>query len=179
MNEKFKKYTDEETFEKIVSFPNIAAMWEHRVAVYGNNVAVIDGDSGVQAQAHTVDVPYASRIAYLERLEQDLYQDYQALNIAEISSRNKTATEIMAAYQLLDHKADQFEYCVLDFLEAIFAVAGIEETPGFVRSRITNQTEETQKVLLAAQYLDEETILKKLPWLTPEEVQAVLERKRE
>ena len=50
MNEKFKKYTDEETFSKIVDFPNIAAMWEHRVSQYGNNAAVIDGDSHTYAE---------------------------------------------------------------------------------------------------------------------------------
>ena len=32
-------------------------------------------------------------------------------------------------------------------------------------------------VLMAATYLDDETILNKLPWLTPEEVQEILKRK--
>ena len=44
MNEKFKRYTDEETFSKIVSFPNITAMWEDRVATYGDRVAIVDGE---------------------------------------------------------------------------------------------------------------------------------------
>lgn len=37
--------------------------------------------------------------------------------------------------------------------------------------------EQTQMVLMAATYLDDETILNKLPWLTPEEVQEVLKRR--
>ncbi|MBP3392702.1 MAG: acyl--CoA ligase [Clostridia bacterium] len=50
MNEKFRKYTDEETFSKIVSFPCIAAMWEDRVATYGDRVAIVDGETYTYAQ---------------------------------------------------------------------------------------------------------------------------------
>lgn len=133
-------------------------------------------DDGVTAEAHTFDVPYQSRVAYLERLEHDLYRDAQILNIDSLSAAAKTATEINAAYQPMDNKVDQFEYCVIEFLQDIFAIAGIEDTPTFKRSRIVNQLEQTQMVLMAAQYLDDETILNKLPWLTPEEVQDALER---
>lgn len=139
--------------------------------------AVVDGDSGAKAEAHTMEVPYASRVAYLERLEQDMCRDFQALDINSISAAAKTATEINAAYQPLDNKVDQFEYCVIEFLQGIFAIAGIEDNPTFKRSRIVNQNEQTQMVLMAAQYLDDETLLNKLPWLTPEEVQDVLDRR--
>ncbi len=44
MNEKFKKYTDEETFSKIVGFPSITAMWEDRAATYADHVAIVDGE---------------------------------------------------------------------------------------------------------------------------------------
>lgn len=37
--------------------------------------------------------------------------------------------------------------------------------------------EETQMVLTAATYLDDEAVLRHLPWLTPEEVDEILERK--
>ena len=134
---------------------------------------------GAKAEAHTIEVPYASRVAYLERLEQDMYRDFQALDINSLSAASKTATEINAAYQPLDNKVDQYEYCVIDFLQKIFAIAGIEDTPTFKRSRITNQMERTQMVLMAAQYLDDETILNKLDWLTPEEVEKALDRRDE
>ncbi len=45
MNEIFKKYTDEETFAKIVDYPNVTDMWEHSVATFGNSVAIVDGES--------------------------------------------------------------------------------------------------------------------------------------
>ena len=141
--------------------------------------AVVDGDAGAKAEAHTMDVPYQSRVAYLERLENDLYNDFQALNVKSLQGGQKTATEIAAAYQPFDNKVDQYEYCVLDFLEELFKLVGIEDNPTFKRSRIVNQLEETQMILTAAQYLDEETILKHLPFLTPEEVEGIIKRKAE
>ena len=141
--------------------------------------AVVDGDAGAKAEAHTMDVPYQSRVAYLERLENDLYNDFQALNVKSLQGGQKTATEIAAAYQPFDNKVDQYEYCVLDFLEDLFKLVGIEDNPTFKRSRIVNQLEETQMILTAAQYLDDETILKHLPFLTPEEVDEIQKRKAE
>ena len=141
--------------------------------------AVVDGDAGAKAEAHTMDVPYQSRVAYLERLENDLYNDFQALNVKSLQGGQKTATEIAAAYQPFDNKVDQYEYCVLDFLEELFKLVGIEDNPTFKRSRIVNQLEETQMILTAAQYLDDETILKHLPFLTPEEVDEIQKRKAE
>lgn len=139
--------------------------------------AVIDGDAGAKAEAHTMEVPYASRLAYLERLEQDMYHDFQALNVTALQGGQKTATEINAAYQPFDNKVDQFEYCVIEFLQGLFQLIGIQDTPTFKRSRIVNQLEETQMVLMAANYLDDEAILNHLPWLTPDEVQEILRRK--
>lgn len=141
--------------------------------------AVVDGDAGAKAEAHTMDVPYQSRVAYLERLENDLYNDFQALNVKSLQGGQKTATEIAAAYQPFDNKVDQYEYCVLDFLDELFKLVGIEDTPTFKRSRIVNQLEETQMILTAAQYLGDETILKHLPFLTPEEVDEIQKRKAE
>lgn len=141
--------------------------------------ACVDGDAGAKAEAHTIDVPYQSRVAYLERLEHDLYRDAQILDVSGLSAAAKTATEINAAYQPMDNKVDQYEYCVLEFLRGIFSIAGIDDNPTFKRSKITNQLEQTQMVLMAAQYLDDETILSKMPWLTPEEVQEALDRRDE
>ena len=141
--------------------------------------AVVDGDAGAKAEAHTMDVPYQSRVSYLERLENDLYNDFQALNVKSLQGGQKTATEIAAAYQPFDNKVDQYEYCVIDFLEDLFKLVGIEDNPTFKRSRIVNQLEETQMILTAAQYLDDETILKHLPFLTPEEVDEIQKRKAE
>ena len=77
----------------------------------------------------------------------------------------------------MDNKVDQFEYCVIDFLKALFKIVGIEDEPSFTRSKVTNQLEQTQMVLLAANYLDDETILNKLQWLPQEAVAEIMKRK--
>lgn len=142
-----------------------------------HTIGVATMDDGAAASAHTVEVPYQSRVTYLQRLEQDMYSDFQALNVTALTGGEKTATEIAAAYQPFDSKCDAFEYCIREFLEHLFAIVGIEDEPSFRRSRIVNQREETEMVLMAAEHLDEETLLSKLPWLAPEEVQTVLDRR--
>lgn len=43
MNEKFKKYTDDITFSKIIDHKNVTEMWNHSVREYPDNVAIVDG----------------------------------------------------------------------------------------------------------------------------------------
>ncbi len=45
MNKHFEKYTDKETFSKIVDYPNVTEMWNHSVATYPDNVAIVDGEN--------------------------------------------------------------------------------------------------------------------------------------
>ena len=137
--------------------------------------AVLDDD--VEAEAHTMEIPVEARAKMLEILKSDLYEDFQIVNVKELSAGNKTATEIRAAYQPMDDKCGDFEYCIRDAIANLFKLIGIEDEPSFKWNRVANQTEETQMILSAANYLDEELILKKLPWLMPEEVAALLERK--
>lgn len=139
-------------------------------------VGLVD-DDGAKAEAHTLTIPVEAREALLSRISDDLYRDFQMLDVTKLQGGQKTATEITAAYQPMDNKVDQFEYCVIDFLQSLFKIVGIEDEPSFVRSKVVNQLEQTQMVLMAAQYLDDETILSKLPWLTQEEVAEILKRK--
>lgn len=139
-------------------------------------VGLVD-DDGAKAEAHTLTIPVEAREALLSRLSDDLYRDFQMLDTTKIQVGQKTATEITAAYQQMDNKVDEFEYCVGDFLYQLFALNGIDDEPTFTRSKIVNQLEQTQMVLMAAQYLDDETILSKLPWLTQEEIANILKRK--
>ena len=139
-------------------------------------VGLVD-DDGAKAEAHTLTIPVEAREALLSRLSDDLYRDFQMLDTTKIQGGQKTATEITAAYQQMDNKVDEFEYCVGGFLYQLFALIGIDDEPTFTRSKIVNQLEQTQMVLLAASYLDDETILSKLPWLTQEEIANILKRK--
>jgi long-chain acyl-CoA synthetase len=42
-NKKFEKYTDSETFSKIVDYQNVTEMWQHSVSEYPENIAIVDG----------------------------------------------------------------------------------------------------------------------------------------
>lgn len=139
--------------------------------------ATVDGDEGVKAEAHTIDVPYQSREAYLSRLEKDLYKDSMALDTEQIAAGQVTATQIEAAYEPLNEKTDEFELCIHEFINGILAIAGIEDTATFKRSQIVNRKEETEMLILASEYLDDETILRKLPFLTEDEIEGILQRK--
>ena len=94
--------------------------------------------------------------------------------VSACASGCRTATEIRAAYQALDEEADDFEYQVIGAVQRILRLIGIEDTPLFRRSRITNQLEETRTVMMEAGVLDRRTLLSKLPNLTPEEATQAL-----
>ena len=132
--------------------------------------ALLDDDSAT-AEAHTLDVPIAAREKMLELLKEDLYQDFQIVNVEALSASAKTATEIRAAYQPMDDKCGDFEYLLIDAIQNILSLAGIDDEPSFKWNRIANQTEETNMVMSAAAVLGDELTLKKLPFLTPEEVE--------
>ena len=43
--EMFRKYTDAQTFSKIVDYDSVSEMWEHSLKTYAENVAVVDGEA--------------------------------------------------------------------------------------------------------------------------------------
>ena len=124
--------------------------------------AAVDDVSGTAVDAHTVEIPHESREKLLDRLSKDLYRDYMALDTDSIASGAATATQIRAAYEPLNSKADQFEFCVIDFLKGILFVAGIDDSPTFTRSMMVNVQEEVQTLVQAATHLDEEYITRKI-----------------
>ena len=108
-------------------------------------------------------------------MEKDLYKDAMALDTDAIANGNTVATAIRASYEPLNNKTDDFEYCVVEFIQGILELAGIDDDPTFKRSTIINQTEETTMVLAAAQYLDNKTILKHLPFINIDEIDEILD----
>jgi hypothetical protein len=118
-------------------------------------------EDGATATANTMDAPYLSREALLSTLRADLYEDAMALDTKNIASGATTATQIKADYEPLNSKVDEYEYCVLEFIDGILKVAGIEDKPTFTRSMIVNGQEEMQMLMQAAEYLDDEYVTTK------------------
>ena len=126
------------------------------------HMAHADGDSGASVEAHTVEAPYAANSNTLENLRKQLFDDFMALDTKEIANGAVTATQILAAYEPLNSKCDQLEFNVLDFVDRVLALAGIDDTCTFVRSKIVNVSDEISSVLQAAEYLDSGYITKRI-----------------
>ena len=117
---------------------------------------------GQDVQPVEVNIPYEARERLLDRLEKQLYRDAMCMNPEDIVSGAATATQIRAAYERQNVKADQYEYCVIDFISGILAVAGVEDEPTFTRSALVNTQEEIQTLILAAPYLGTEYTTRKI-----------------
>lgn len=142
-------------------------------------VAHADGDDGASVEAHNVNVEFQATAEALDRLTNQLYADFMALKVQDLSAGNKTATEITAAYEPINQKTDQFEYQVTEFINGILALAGIEDEPTYTRSQMSNQSETLEMVLQAAEYLDDEYVTTKILTLLgdADKAQEVLKRK--
>ena len=138
------------------------AQFLERMKVVKAAVVGDDASGNAKAEAHTIDVPYQSREAYLTRLEADMYKDAMALDTTQIAAGQVTATQIEAAYEPLNEKCDMYEYCVNEFVNGILDVLGIDDTVTFVRSKMANKNEEIQAILSGAEYLSQEYITEKL-----------------
>ena len=121
-----------------------------------------DGDDGAEVEAHTLEVPIDASETALRLMRAQLFEDFMALDVKEIASGTPTATQIAAAYEPLNAKTDAFEYCVLEFLEALLPLTGARGTPSFRRSVIANRQEEIGNILSAAPYLDGDTVTEQL-----------------
>ena len=143
------------------------------------HAASADTQNGGKITPYTQEVPYQSRAAYLNMMRTSIYEAFGVMDAASIAAGSKTATEINAAYQAMDDKADDYEYQIAECVRQILALQGIDDYPQFKRNRISNQYEQVQMVMLEAEYLDEETVLNKLPNVTPDEVEGIMQRKGE
>lgn len=140
------------------------------------HMAVIDGENS-SIQGYTQEIPYEARERCLKALRNKMYENYGGFDVHMIEAGN-TNDHIEAAYWPMDEEADDFEYEIIDFVQSILGMMGVDDqTPLFKRNRVSNQKEQTEMIVSAAQYLDEQTILEKLPWITVDEVDDILARK--
>lgn len=117
---------------------------------------------GQDVQPVEVNIPYEARERLLDRLEKQLYKDAMAFNPEDVKSGSTVTAQIEAAYEPLDLKTNDFEYCVLDFISGILKVAGIEDKATFTRSKLSNVTELIQSIVLAASHLSGEYVTRKI-----------------
>ena len=140
-----------------------------------HHIATVDSDEGQQVTPYVQEIPYQARKQYLDDIRSEIYEDFGALDVHTVAA-GATNDHIDAAYQPMDENASDFEYQVGEFVQQVLALMGVEDTPIFKRSRISNQKEQVDMVVAESEWLDRETILRKLPNIDPSEVEAILER---
>ena len=135
-----------------------------------------DGDAKSGLSPYVQDVPYQARKAFLDDLRASMYEDFGAVDVHALSA-GSTNDHIDAAYQPLEDACDEFEVQVIDAIQQLLALMGIEDTPQFKRNRSSNVKETIEAIMLEANYLDEETVLELLPNLTVDQKDAVMQRR--
>lgn len=145
------------------------------------HIAHAGGDDGSDVDAHKVDVPFQASGEALDRLKEQLFKDFMALKVEEISAASVTNDQIQAAYEPLNQKTDRFEYQVTEFIEKILEIAGIDDEPSYSRSQMSNKSETINMVLSASSYLSEEYITEKIMTILgdSDRVQEILKQKEE
>lgn len=138
-------------------------------------VALVSGE-GSTVTPYTQEVPYNARQACLEGIRNSIYENFGALDVHTIAA-GSTNDHIDAAYQPVDDEADQFEYQLIQSIQQILSLFGIDDIPTFKRNRISNQKETTETLMLAANYLDDETVIKKLPFISVDEVETIMQNR--
>jgi SPP1 family phage portal protein len=140
-----------------------------------NHIAVADTDN-TGVTPYTNPVPTEARKVFLDNIRASIYEDFGALDVHTISA-GATNDHIDAGYQPMDEEADDFEYQIIQYVRRVLQFMNIDDTPQFKRNKISNLKEQTEVVMLAAEYLDDETILQKLPFVTVDEVNNILMNK--
>lgn len=136
---------------------------------------IVQADEG-DVTPYTQEIPTNSRQAFLDMIREGIYEDFGALDVHTVAA-GATNDHIDAGYQPMDENADDFEFQIIEAVQQILALIGEDDTPIFKRNRISNQTEQTAMVMSAAEYLDDETILEKLPFITHDEIADILKNR--
>lgn len=144
-----------------------------------NHIANANTGDGGRIAPYAQEIPYNARKIFLDDIRSGIYEDFGGLDVHTMAA-GATNDHIDAAYQPLDENADDFEAQIIECVQRLGSILDIDEddcVPLFKRNRISNQKEQVEMLVQEAEWLDEETILSKLPNITVDEVPEILKRK--
>lgn len=124
------------------------------------HVAMLDSEDDVSA--HSPQVNFAASQAAIEELRRQIFDNHMGLDVRNIASGAATATQIRAAYEPLNSKADLLEFHLTEFINGILAVFGIDDAPTYTRSYIVNQNESIQTIVSAGTDLPQKYKVQKI-----------------
>lgn len=124
------------------------------------HVAMVDTEDEVTP--HSPIVQFQASEAAIAELRRQIFDNHMGFDAKQVQSGAATATEIKAAYEPLNSKADLLEFHVTEFINGLLAIFGIDDEPSYTRSYIINQNESVQTVLSAGTVLPQEYQRKKV-----------------
>lgn len=131
--------------------------------------------SGSTAEPFAFEVPYNARKTALELLRKELYNDYMALNMDELTGGSLTNVAIETAMTNLNLKCDRFEWQAFNAVQALLALAGIEtEQIKFKRQSLVNKSDIVQDIAAMREDIDLETALKLNPYIEQEQIDQIM-----
>lgn len=141
-------------------------------------VNISDGTGNAStAEPRTIEVPYAARQTALQLLDKALYSDAMALNMDELTGGSLTNVAIETATTNLNLKCDRYEWQCFAFVQGVLKLIGVDtEEIAFKRQTIANKSEIVQDLAMMREYVDDETLLTKNPYVMQEEIPDILER---
>lgn len=122
----------------------------------------IQVDSEDDITAHSPQVHFEASKEALEQLRRQIFDNHMGLDVRNIAGGAATATQIKAAYEPINTKADLLEMQVVKFIRGVLAVLGIDDKPTFTRSVIVNQQEMIQNIISAGSDLPQEYKTRKI-----------------
>lgn len=139
--------------------------------------SISDGVGGAStAEPRAFEVPYQARQTALAILEKELYKDYMAVNMDEITGGSLTNVAIKTATLNLNLKADRYEWQVFRFVQQVLALLGIEtEEIKFKRQSISNDSEIIANIATMRQDIDQRTALRLNPYIDQESIDDIVQ----
>lgn len=124
------------------------------------HVAMVDSEDDVTA--HSPQVNFAASKAAIEELRRQIFDNHMGFDPKQVQNGAATATQIRAAYEPLNSKADLLEFHLTKFVKGILSVFGIDDSPTYTRSYVVNQNEAIQTIVAAGTDLPQEYKTKKI-----------------
>ena len=124
------------------------------------HIASVDSEDDITA--HSPLVHFEASKEALEQLRRQIFDNQMGLDVRNIAGGAATATQIKAAYEPLNTKADLVEFNITEFIHGVLAVLGIDDEPTYTRSYIVNQQEMIQTIVSAGADLPQEYKTRKI-----------------
>lgn len=133
------------------------------------------GDTESRAEPTILDPKSTERLKTVTELENDVYKDFMALNMEQLTQGNLTATAIKTSAFMLELRANELYYYICDFLENVCFQLGIEvKSIKMDFKTITNDLERVQTVNLMRSDITRKKALQTYPYIEGDEVESIL-----